>query len=472
MENKFGLFFSKATAMASRGESRQRARIGLYPLLLLTLLIAIFAFFYTQNDSPSVMDDSARFAQINTYEPENTVTINAAEDTALIPNLPQAYNKNLLVRSGDTISSLLLAQNIQTQDVLTLLSLPLVKRSLAHINPGQVLSIHVNAEQKLTDLTYNLSATQILSVTRQNDGFDAKLTKKPTKILPTVAAGVISTTFYDAGIAQQLPQKIILDATHLFASKINFKRGLQPGDHFKVIYESSYVENKLVSTGAILAMQISNNGKTYSLVRHTDNHGASRYYTPDGAGLVNTVRNTFLRTPVHYTRISSSFSLDRKHPLLLFSRPHYGVDLSAPRGTPVVASADGVVTVAGKEGGYGNLVIINHGRGVTTRYAHLNHFANNIHPGTYVKQGQVIAYVGSTGLASGPHLHYEYRVNNIAQNPMTVKLPMAVDPISVAEQKQFKREVANYMAQMKSIPLSVLAYAPGLPQNKATQETA
>lgn len=456
--------------MAARGDSR-RLRIGLYPLLLVTLLVAAFVFFWPQNDAPSVMDDSARFTQSNLYVPENTVSINSAEETAA-PAAPQAYDKNLLVRSGDTISSLLVAQNIQTQDVLALLSLPLVKRTLAHINPGQMLSIHVNADQELTDLTYNLSATQTLSVTRQDDGFDAKLMKKPTKILPTVAAGVISTTFYDAGLAQQLPQKIILEATRLFASKVNFKRGLKPGDNFKVIYESSYVQNKAISTGNILAMQISNDGKTYTLVRHTDSHGVSRYYTPDGAGLMSTTRNTFLRTPVHYTRISSSFSLNRKHPLLLFTRPHYGVDLAAPRGTPVVASANGVVTVAGKEGGYGNLVIINHGHGITTRYGHLNRFASNVHPGTYVKQGQVIAYVGSTGLASGPHLHYEYRINNIPQNPMTVKLPATVDPISVAEQKQFKREVANYMAQMKTTPLAVVAYAPGLAQNKANDEQA
>lgn len=457
--------------MAARRDSRSRIRVGLYPLLLLTLLIAAFVFFWPQNDTPSVMDDSARFAQSTPYVPENTVTINSTEDTAVVPPEPQAYDKNVLVRSGDTVSGLLLAQNIQTQDVLTLLSLPLVKRTLAHVSPGQVLSIHVNADQKLTDLTYNLSATQTLSVTRQDDGFDAKLMKKASKILPTVAAGVISSTFYEAGVAQHLPQKVILDATRLFASKVNFKRDLKPGDNFKVIYESSYVQNKAISTGNILAMQILNDGKTYTLVRHTDSHGLSRYYTPDGAGLIGTTRSSFLRSPVNYTRISSSFSLNRKHPLLLFTRPHYGVDLAAPRGTPVVASANGVIKVEGQEGGYGNLIIIDHGKGITTRYAHLNRFASNVHAGSYVKQGQVIAYVGSTGLASGPHLHYEYRINNIPQNPLSVKLPTA-DPISATEQAQFKREVARYLAQMQTTPANVVAYAPGLPQNKTNDAEA
>lgn len=458
-------------AATVRKDSRNRMRFGLYPLLLLSLLAASFVFFWPQNDVPATDYNNNRYAQQNDFAvPQaNTVAIDTSDIIEeVVSPAPQAYDKNVLIRRGDTLSGLLLAQNIQTQDISALLAIPLVKRTLAHINPGQIVNIHVNADQELTDLTYNLSPTQTLSVTRADDNFDAKLTKKSAKIMPTVAAGVIGSTFYEAGVAQQLPQKIILDATRLFASKVNFKRGLKPGDHFKVIYESSYVQNKVVSTGNILAMEISNDGKTYTLIRHTDKQGVSRYYPADPNGLRNTVsaKSTFLRTPVHYTRVSSSFSIKRMHPLLAFSRPHYGVDLAAPRNTPVVASANGVVTIAGKENGYGNLVIINHGHGITTRYAHLNGFARNIHAGSYVKQGQVIAYVGSTGLASGPHLHYEYRVNNAPQNPLTVKLPMEAKSIAAAEQKQFSREVATYLAQLHRTPLTVVAYAPGLPQNK------
>lgn len=465
---------TRGTMAVTRQVSRNRIRAGLYPLLLLSLVIAAFVLFWPQNDVPTSDYDNARYAQENDFsaQPINTVAIDSTDE--ITPPAPQAYDKDVLVQRGDTLSGLLLAQNIQTQDISALLAIPLVKRTLAHINPGQILNIHVNADQELTDLTYNVSPTQTLSVTRLDDNFDAKLTQKTAKILPTVAAGVISSTFYDAGVAQQLPQKIILDATRIFASKVNFKRGLKPGDHFKIIYESSYVQNQLVSTGNILAMEISNDGKTYTMIRHTDSRGVSRYYPADTKALRNSVptQNTFLRTPVHYTRVSSSFSLNRMHPLLLFSRPHYGVDLAAPRGTPVMAAANGVVTVAGQEGGYGNLVIINHGHGVTTRYGHLNRFASNIHPGSIVKQGEVIAYVGSTGLASGPHLHYEYRVNNVPQNPLTVKLPAAANPISASEQKQFNREVNQYLAQLNSTPLTVVAYAPDLAQNKNTPKDA
>ena len=458
---------TRGAMAAVRKDIRSRFRIGLYPLLLLSLLVASIILFWPQNDVPSTAYDDTRYGQTDfTPPPTNTVEINSVEDVA--PPIPQAYDKNVLIRRGDTLSGLLLAQNIQTQDISALLSIPLVKRTLAHISPGQSVNIHVNADQELTDLTYNLSPTQTLSVTRLDDNFDAKLTKKTPQVMPTIAAGVINSTFYEAGLAQHLPQKIILDATRIFASKVNFKRGLKPGDHFKVIYESSYVQNKLVSTGNILAMEIENDGKTYTLIRHTDSNGISRYYPADPSALRNSVpaQNTFLRAPVHYTRISSPFSLNRRHPLLLFSRPHYGVDLAAPRGTPVVAAANGVVTVAGQEGGYGNLVIINHGHGITTRYGHLNRFASNLHAGSIVKQGQVIAYVGSTGLASGPHLHYEYRINNVPQNPLTVKLPREANPVSATEQKQFSREVANYLAQLHGTPLTVVAYAPGLPQNK------
>jgi murein DD-endopeptidase MepM/ murein hydrolase activator NlpD len=465
---------TRGTMAATRKDTRSRVRVGLYPLLVtLSLLVASFIFFWPQNDVPSTDYDNSRYAQNDFSAPSaNTVTIDSAEEVT--PPAPQAYDKNVLIQRGDTLSGLLLAQNIQTQDISALLAIPLVKRTLAHINPGQILNIHVNADQELTDLTYKLSPTQTLSVTRLDDNFDAKLTQKTPKVMPTVAAGVISSTFYDAGLAQQLPQKIILDATRLFGSKVNFKRGLKPGDHFKVIYESSYVQNKAVSTGNILAMEISNDGKTYAIIRHTDSHGVSRYYPADRNALRNaiTTKNTFLRAPVHYTRISSSFSIKRMHPLLAFSRPHYGVDLAAPRGTPVVASANGVVTVAGQEGGYGNLVIINHGHGITTRYGHLNRFASNIHAGSVVKQGQVIAYVGSTGLASGPHLHYEYRINNVAQNPLTVKLPLEASQISASEQKQFNREVTNYLAQLHNTPLAVVAYAPGLPQNSNNAKEA
>lgn len=459
--------------MTSSSDLISRMRVGLYPLLLLSLLVASFIFFWPQNDVPSDAYDNSRYVQNDFSAPAtNTVTIDSADE--MVPPAPLAYDKNVLIHRGDTLSGLLLAQNIQTQDISALLAIPLVKRTLAHINPGQILNIHVNADQELTDLTYNLSPTQTLSVTRLDDNFDAKLTKKTAQVLPTVAAGVISSTFYDAGLAQQLPQKIILAATQLFSSKIDFKRGLKPGDHFKVIYESSYVQNKLVSTGNILAMEISNDGKTYAIIRHTDSHGVSRYYPADKNALSNAIsaKSTFLRAPVHYTRVSSPFSLNRMHPLLLFSRPHYGVDLAAPRGTPVVASANGVVTVAGQEGGYGNLVIINHGHGITTRYGHLNRFASNIHAGSVVKQGQVIAYVGSTGLASGPHLHYEYRVNNVPQNPMTVKLPMEASPISASEQKQFNTEVSKYLAELHNTPLAVVAYAPGLSQNANTVKDA
>ncbi len=464
---------TRGSMAAIRRDIRSRIRVGLYPLLLLSLLVASFIFFWPQNDVSATDYDNSRYAQNDFSLPSaNTVTIDSADE--IVPPAPQAYDKNVLIQRGDTLSGLLLAQNIQTQDISALLAIPLVKRTLAHINPGKILNIHVNADQELTDLTYNLSPTQTLSVTRLDDNFDAKLTKKTPKVLPTVAAGVISSTFYDAGLAQQLPQKIILAATQLFSSKINFKRGLKPGDHFKVIYESSYVQNKVVSTGNILAMEISNDGKTYALIRHTDSHGVSRYYPADSKALSNaiTTKNTFLRAPVHYTRVSSSFSMNRMHPLLAFSRPHYGVDLAAPRGTPVVASANGVITVKGQEGGYGNLIIINHGHGITTRYGHLNRFASNIHAGSTVKQGQVIAYVGSTGLASGPHLHYEYRVNNVAQNPLTVKLPLEANPISATEQKQFSHEVANYLAQLHSTPLIVVAYAPGLPQNNNNAKEA
>ncbi len=442
-------------SMASRKDARNnRWRMGFFPFLLLSGIAILTMFFWPQPDlSPNTN------IYTDNYAPATAGT-NSAPAPMVTPMIatppPQAYDKKLTVHHGDTLSGLLLSANIQSEDVLAILALPLVQHNLVRISPGKIFAIHINKDQELTQLSYQLSPTQTLAVTRQDQGFDAKLIQKQAVSAPTLAAGIISSTLYDAGQDEHLPQKIIFDAAHLFAPKINFNRDLNPGDHFKVIYEASYVGDKAVNTGAILAMQISSQGKTYTLIRHTDREGRTHYYTPDGNSL--DPGTLFIRSPVHYTHISSGFSLNRYHPILHFSRPHYGVDFAAPRGTPVLASGDGIVASAGRAGGYGNLLVLNNGHGISTRYGHLNAFAPYIHPGVHVKEGEVVAYVGSTGLATAPHLHYEFRINNIPQNPLSVALPTA-DPLSGKDRLAFNRELRDYLAEFKATPNEAIAHS-------------
>jgi len=211
----------------------------------------------------------------------------------------------------------------------------------------------------------------------------------------------------------------------IFAWDVDFVLDIRAGDSFSVIYEELWRDSEKLGEGDILAAEFINQGQAFRAVRYQDPSGRVDYFTPEGTS----VRKAFIRAPVAFSRVSSSFNPNRRHPVLHTIRAHRGVDYAAPRGTPVKAAGDGKIIHRGRKGGYGNAVILQHGSNITTLYAHLNGFSKSARNGSRVKQGDVIGYVGSTGLASGPHLHYEYRRNGVHMNPRTVKLPDA-DPIN------------------------------------------
>lgn len=227
---------------------------------------------------------------------------------------------------------------------------------------------------------------------------------------------------------------------------------IREGDEFEVIYEEKVVNGKRVGTGNILSARFTNRGKTYTAVRYTSKQGTTSYYSADGESM----RKAFIRTPVDFARISSRFSTGRKHPILNKIRAHKGVDYAAPRGTPIKAAGDGRVTLAGRNGGYGNTVIIQHGQRYRTLYAHMQGFAKGIRNGTNVKQGQIIGYIGTTGLSTGPHLHYEFQVNGVHVDPLSQKLPMA-DPIAASEKQRFMQLSKPLMARMNKEKATMLA---------------
>ena len=229
-----------------------------------------------------------------------------------------------------------------------------------------------------------------------------------------------------------MSNNVIMELATIFGWDVDFALDIRQGDNFSLIYQEKYLQGKKVGDGDILVARFENHGNTYTAVRYEDKKGYSQYFTPKGLSM----RKAFLRTPVDFTRISSRFNLSRKHPILHKIRAHKGVDYAASRGTPIKAAGDGKVIFSGRKGGYGRVLILQHGTRYTTLYAHLKAFRKGIRVGKRVKQGQVVAYVGSSGLASGPHLHYEFRVNGSHRDPLKVRLPHA-KPIDKKRKEQF-----------------------------------
>lgn len=256
------------------------------------------------------------------------------------------------------------------------------------------------------------------------------------------AEAIIDTSLFEAGQAVHLPPSLTLAMATIFGWDIDFALDVRDGDKFSVMYEQTFVDGTKVKDGEILAAEFINQGQVYRAIRHTDRRGRSEYFSPNGAPM----RKAFLRTPVDFTRISSYFG-KRVHPILNTLRDHKGVDYAADTGTPIKAAGEGAVEFRGVKGGYGNTLILAHGRGYSTLYGHMARFAKGIRAGSRVKQGQVVGYVGSSGLATGPHLHYELRVDGVHRNPLSVKMTER-DRLEKNEMATFSAEARLLLAQL------------------------
>ena len=234
---------------------------------------------------------------------------------------------------------------------------------------------------------------------------------------------------------------VALKLANVFAWDIDFVLDIREGDRFTAVYEQIYQDGKYLRDGEVLAAEFVNNGKSFQAVRFVNDAGVVGYYTPDGIPM----RKAFLRAPVEFTRVSSVFDPHRLHPILNLIRGHMGTDYAAPIGTPVHAAGDGRVSFEGQRGGYGNAVILSHGGDIATLYGHMSHFTRHLRVGTHVQQGDVIGYVGMTGLATGPHLHYEYLVNGVQKDPQTVHLPGA-EPLRADALREFLSSSAPWLA--------------------------
>ena len=344
----------------------------------------------------------------------------SAPDTLVKKNSPPIFKEqSAKVKSGDSLSKVLSNKGISAQDIYKVSLADKKQRTLLQMRPGQILNFTTNeASGELTRLTLILNRLDSVTFERNDNEFSRTDTSRTPEIVQTYKEAEINNSLFVDGLRSGIEQSLLIELANIFGWDIDFALDIRKGDSLSILYEEKFLDGEKIGHGNIIAAQFINNGRTYQAIRYKTGKGAN-YYTPDGLAM----RKAFIRTPVDFTRISSKFNPNRLHPIFKTSRPHRGVDYAAASGTPVKAAGDGKISFAGKQNGYGNVVIIDHGRGYQTLYAHLRGFARGTKRGVRVQQGKIIAYVGQTGWATGPHLHYEFRINGTHKNPITVRLP-------------------------------------------------
>lgn len=398
------------------------------------LLIGVLIYSPTEDTAPAV----------DVAQPAPTATA--------APSSAQPGDKiDFTVQRNDTLEKIFRRLKLSLNDLAAILHLPGVGRNLNQIKPGATVSV-VHEDGTVHALNHRISETEILSVTRGNEGFSATVIATPIEVRTARANGTIDTSLFVAARAAGVsPETIMQLANEIFGWEIDFALDIRPGDRFSLIYGQKYRDGKYIGDAHILAAEFVNGGEIHRAVHYASADGKiDSYFTPDG----HSMRRQFLRAPLDFTRVSSNFSLARRHPILNTMRAHQGVDYSAPTGTIIKAAGDGRVAFVGEKGGYGRAIILEHGGGISTLYGHLSRFGQGTHNGKRVKQGETIGYVGSSGAATGPHLHYEYRVNGIHMNPRTVHLPDAA-PIPVEYMADFQSKAQPLLANLERAPQTV-----------------
>lgn len=366
--------------------------------------------------------------------------------------IPAERTITVSIKPGDTLGKIFEKQGFDAAVLHNLVENETVNHTLTNIHPGQKLDFTINPKNELIGLEYNVNELERLMVTVKDGKTFADLKTRDVEELLTFADVTIEDSLFMDGEREGLDYNITMALAEIFSYDIDFALDIQQGDKFSVIYEDRYIDGVKSTPGNIIAAEFVNQGKTYQAVRFEAADGSAEYYTPNG----QTLRKPFLRTPVEFARISSKFNPRRLHPVLHTIRAHKGVDYAAPVGTPVRASGDGVISLAETQRGYGKVIEIQHGSSYSTLYAHLNGFASGMKNGAKVKQGQIIGYVGKTGLVTGAHLHYEFRVNGVHVDPLTVKLPNS-QPIDSRHKSQFlayAKDVMNQLSNYQSIQLA------------------
>jgi len=359
---------------------------------------------------------------------------------------PEEFWREERIQRGDTIGSLLARLQVDDPKASAYLRAARHVRSLYQLVPGRTVRAVTTDKGELVSLRYlNGDGTELVVQKRGNDFF-AREQALTTERRLLVSSGEIQTSLFAATDAAGLGDSVAVQLADVFSSEVDFHRDLRPGDRFAVVFEAFYSNGEFVRTGRIVAAEFTNAERAYRAIYFEDAQGRGGYYTPEGKNM----RKTFLRSPLEFSRISSGFSTSRLHPILNSWRAHQGVDYAAPSGTRVRVTADGYVQFVGQRGGYGNLIVVQHNNAYSTAYGHLSAFANGLHAGQRVNQGEVIGFVGMTGLATGPHLHYEFRVNGAHQNPLMLAVPPG-PPITNELRTTFEESVRPLLEQLELV---------------------
>jgi murein DD-endopeptidase MepM/ murein hydrolase activator NlpD len=358
----------------------------------------------------------------------------------------QTFWRQTRIQRGDTLGSLLARLEVDDAQAYAFLRASGEARSLTRLVPGRSIQAQTDADGRLLVLRYLAPDQTLLKVERQGERLVLSEGQAAVERHIAIKSAEIKSSLFEATDTAGIPDTIAIQLAEIFSSDIDFHLDIRRGDRFTVIYETLQSNGETLNSGRVLAAEFVNAGRTYQAVYFRDAEGHEGYYTPDGRSL----RKAFLRSPLAFSRVTSGFTLARFHPVLKEWRAHKGVDYAAPTGTPVRAVADGTVVFAGRQNGYGNLIVLQHRGTISTAYGHLSAFARGLRKGSRVTQGETIGYVGATGMATGPHLHYEFRVAGVQRNPLTVPMPQAW-PIAAQYRKAFLAQAAPLMERLKLV---------------------
>ncbi len=354
------------------------------------------------------------------------------------------------VASGESLASIFKDQGLEPALLHRIVNSDKQAKSLAKIRPGQILRFRYD-DDELTALELQRNRVESLRVEISDDHIGVEQVSKEVDKQIASASGIIESSLFLDGQKAGLSERLIMELAHIFGWDIDFALEIRAGDRFRVLYEEHYLDGEKLRDGSILAAEFTNRGKTHTAVRYENSHGEIGYYDADG----HSKRRAFMRSPIKFARVSSRYNPKRWHPVLKKWRSHKGVDYAAPRGTPIRATGDGRVVHRGSKGGYGRTVIVEHAGKYTTLYAHLSKYSKRAKRGTRVKQGQVIGYVGKSGLATGPHLHYEFRVHGRHRDPLRVKLPKSLS-LPKSEIASFRKAADPLLTQLAAIPADTM----------------
>jgi murein DD-endopeptidase MepM/ murein hydrolase activator NlpD len=418
---------SKLLAILAQSAAVIAARSGGQRFAVAAVLLAVSAvaaFGIAPATTPEVMPTQ----RIQRILPLPTLAALGADET---------YWREERVRPGDTLGSMLARLGVVDAAAQKFLRTDPRARPLYQLRPGRALRVETDADGRLLSLRYAAPKGELLAIDRVGDAFLAQSAPAAVAVSLALRANEIRSSLFAAADAVGLPDAVTMQLAEIFSGDIDFLHDLRRGDRFSVVYEMPHSEGEPAGAGGIVAAEFVHKGVAYRAFRWQAPDGTESYYSEDGRSL----KKAFLRSPVAFTRITSGFSQARFHPFLQTWRAHRGVDFAAPIGTPVHAASSGRVIISGQQGGYGNVVIVQHAGGRSTVYAHLSRFATGVKRGSHVDQGEVIGYVGMTGWATGPHLHYEFRVDNVQVNPLTIALPNA-RPVGAEQAVAYRAQIA------------------------------